>query len=297
MAKANAVKCNLCRSEDGRILYQFPHYPDTRGGAVVRCRNCGLVYRHWANDKASEEHNGQLHDPKDNYPVQYDERRRNMFLRVIDEIEPFRSTNRVLDVGSGEGYFLRLCSERNWQPYGVEKRPELARKCKHIAGVAVSNASFENVDFQEDFFDAVTFLNVLDHMKDPLEALIKAHRIIRPGGGVLIRSPNGELHVRGRQVACKIYRIAKSVRRFDSFTISCYGFSRKSILGYLHCTGFVECNVEADNSWAFGKRGRKPTFRDLWSKAVVKMSEWLYVLSRGTWILSPSLRAKAIKIA
>jgi SAM-dependent methyltransferase len=291
------MKCNLCKSEERRVLYQFPQYPDTRGGAVVRCRNCGLVYRHWAADEANEKCNGKLQDPKDNYPVQYDERRRNMFLRVIDEIEPFRGTNRVLDVGSGEGHFLRLCSERNWQAYGVEKRPELARKCKEIGGVAVSNGSFEEVDFQKEFFDAVTFLNVLDHMKDPLEALIKAHRIIRPGGGILIRSPNGELHVRGRQVACKIYRIVKSVRRFDSFTISCYGFSRKSILGYLHITGFVGCKVEADNSWVFGKRGGKTTFRGIWMMAFVKISEWLYALSRGTWILSPSLKAKGIKVA
>jgi 2-polyprenyl-3-methyl-5-hydroxy-6-metoxy-1,4-benzoquinol methylase len=289
------MKCNLCRSEEGRILYQFPHYPDTRGGAVVRCRKCGLVYRHWADDEANEERNGKLQDPKGDYPVQYDEKRRNIFLRMIDEIEPFRSTNRVLDVGSGEGHFLRLCFERNWEPYGVDKRPELARKCGDLKGATVSNRSFEEADFQKSFFDVVTFLNVLDHMKDPLEALKKAYRIIRPGGGVLIRSPNGALHVRGRRVACKIYRIAKSVRRFDTFTISNYAFDRDSVLRYLWQSGFGKCSVRGDNSWLLVAGGGKAGLLRLWKSTAVTMGDRFYAFSHGNWIIMPSLLASGTK--
>jgi 2-polyprenyl-3-methyl-5-hydroxy-6-metoxy-1,4-benzoquinol methylase len=290
------MKCNLCKSEKGRVLYKFSDYPDVRGGAVIRCRNCGLVYRYWPNEKGSEKWEQGPLNPMADYPSKFDEKRRKIFSRIIDEIESFRETNRILDVGSGEGHFLKLCFEKKWRAYGVEVKSDLLEGCKKVDGINVSRGSFEELNFQENFFDVVTFINVLEHMEDPWGALKKAHQIIRPGGGILIRSPNGALHVRGRQIVRKVYRIAKSAKHFDTFTISRYAFDRNSILSYLRRSGFVKCTVDGDNSWSFRKKSETSSLRTLCNSAAMKMAEWLYAFSTGMWLIAPSLLAKGTKL-
>jgi 2-polyprenyl-3-methyl-5-hydroxy-6-metoxy-1,4-benzoquinol methylase len=261
----------------------------------VRCRNCGLVFRRWAWNKMYKASEERTADSPMDYPVRLDEKRRATFSRIIEVIEPFRDNNRVLDVGSGEGYFLKLCSEKKWNVFGVEANSKLAELCKNLNGVDVIKVRFEEANFPENFFDVVTFMNVLEHMEDPFLALKKAHRIIRPGGAILIRFPNGALHVRGRKVACIIYRMFKSVRRFDFFTISSYAFNGKSILTYLNRADFVGCKVSNDNSWGLQQVGDKVIFEKLCKNLALKMIEWLDKFSQSAWLMAPSLLVRGTK--
>ena len=289
------MKCNLCKSERGKLLYKASDYPDTRGGAVVRCRNCGLVFRHWACNKVYETSEERTADSPPDYPVRFDEKRRVTFSKIIEGIEPFRDNNRVLDVGSGEGHFLRLCSEKKWNVFGVETNSELVRICRNLHGIDVTKESFEEANLLEDSFDVVTFINVLEHMKDPCLALKKANRVIRPEGAILIRFPNGALHVRGREVASMIYRMAKWAKHFDLFTISSYAFDRRSILSYLSRSGFVRCWVRNDNSWALQQHSEKLSFEGFCKNLAMKIVERLDMFSGGTLLMSPSLLARGIR--
>lgn len=102
----------------------------------------------------------------------------------------------VLDVGCGDGANARLVRKRY---------PEV-----RIDGITVSSVEqeiaalhFENLwlfdientenfpmDFSEDFYDAIIFSHVFEHLKFPEKVLAHMVRLLKPEGQVLIAVPN-----------------------------------------------------------------------------------------------------------
>jgi 2-polyprenyl-3-methyl-5-hydroxy-6-metoxy-1,4-benzoquinol methylase len=96
---------------------------------------------------------------------------------------------KLLDVGAGTGILMHLAHERGWQPHGIDICALTAEKAKREFGLEVVVAPFEEHDFGGRF-DAVTMLDVLEHVVDPLATLQRAHDLLRPGGALAIAVPN-----------------------------------------------------------------------------------------------------------
>jgi 2-polyprenyl-3-methyl-5-hydroxy-6-metoxy-1,4-benzoquinol methylase len=97
---------------------------------------------------------------------------------------------RLLDVGPGTGIFLHLARERGWQPFGIDVCPESAEKAASEFDIAVDVGDFETFPYGPASFDAVTMLDVLEHMVDPLAALRRALVLLKPGGVLYVAVPN-----------------------------------------------------------------------------------------------------------
>jgi lauroyl/myristoyl acyltransferase/SAM-dependent methyltransferase len=98
---------------------------------------------------------------------------------------------RLLDVGGGEGGFAHAFMEhRNGVAVLVE--PSAKAACQAQAkGLDVLEADFEHIDPESLApFDAVSFLDVLEHLVDPRAMLSKARTLLVPNGFVLISVPN-----------------------------------------------------------------------------------------------------------
>jgi 2-polyprenyl-3-methyl-5-hydroxy-6-metoxy-1,4-benzoquinol methylase len=96
----------------------------------------------------------------------------------------------LLDVGAGTGILMHLASQRGWQPEGIDIAPLAAEKVEHEFGFKITIAPFESYDFGGRRFDAITMLDVLEHVVDPLSTLRRVHELLRPGGAVAIAVPN-----------------------------------------------------------------------------------------------------------
>lgn len=98
---------------------------------------------------------------------------------------------RLMDVGGGEGRFLTVFRmARGGETLLVEPNPSSATTAQKI-GISVLNARFESVkEDQVGLFDCISFLDVLEHMVDPLEALLHASTLLKQGGYVLMSVPN-----------------------------------------------------------------------------------------------------------
>lgn len=101
------------------------------------------------------------------------------------------SVRRLLDVGGGEGRFARaFLRQRGGEAWLVEPSGAAARAEAHD-GLHVVRGRLEDLDTgAAGTFDAVSFLDVLEHMEDPLAALLTARRFLRPGGLLLASVPN-----------------------------------------------------------------------------------------------------------
>ena len=102
----------------------------------------------------------------------------------------FEGQRRMLDIGSGPGYFLLNGKKRGWQVKGIEPSLQAAQHSKTL-GIDVLNGFFsENTAKSLGEFDAVNLGEVLEHIDDPAALLSLVHRILSENGMVCIIVPN-----------------------------------------------------------------------------------------------------------
>lgn len=95
---------------------------------------------------------------------------------------------RILDIGSGPGYFLEAGRERGWQVLGFEPS-RIACEYTKARGLAVVNDFFTAAKAQGPF-DAISLSMVLEHVRDPIGLIEEARSLLVPGGLLLLISPN-----------------------------------------------------------------------------------------------------------
>jgi ubiquinone/menaquinone biosynthesis C-methylase UbiE len=99
---------------------------------------------------------------------------------------------RLLDVGCGTGALeKRLAHERpGWRLTGVDLSGEMLsrarRKLRDHPNARFRQASAEALPFPDDHFDRVVSASALHYFEDPATALREMHRVVRPGGRVLV---------------------------------------------------------------------------------------------------------------
>lgn len=98
---------------------------------------------------------------------------------------------RVLDIGCGFGETLGYHESRGCDAYGVEVDENIRRVADKF-GYKVHVGHFDPDLYQPDYFDYVTMAQVIEHVTDPITTLKGVARIIRPGGVVILTTPNSK---------------------------------------------------------------------------------------------------------
>jgi len=97
---------------------------------------------------------------------------------------------RVLDVGCGNGNHLYSLRELGWQVVGVEPDAEAARYARMELGLDVRPTTLEEAGLATESVDVALMLHVLEHVPDPLRTLHEVHRILKPGGYLMVETPD-----------------------------------------------------------------------------------------------------------
>lgn len=95
---------------------------------------------------------------------------------------------RILDVGCGTGTNLDELG-RFGRVEGVEAEAAAVEYCRGHGGWSVTEASGDELPFDDDGFDLVTLLDVIEHVPDDATILGEARRVLRPDGRVLVTVP------------------------------------------------------------------------------------------------------------
>ncbi|MGD9704731.1 MAG: class I SAM-dependent methyltransferase [Acidimicrobiia bacterium] len=104
-------------------------------------------------------------------------------LQSWASVEPPKKS--VLDIGCATGAFLSEAKAAGWKVHGVEKAASAATIAEREFGVPVSN----EVAAVAGDFGLITMWHVLEHLVDPLGALVAAKPKIAPGGYLFIELP------------------------------------------------------------------------------------------------------------
>jgi 2-polyprenyl-3-methyl-5-hydroxy-6-metoxy-1,4-benzoquinol methylase len=110
----------------------------------------------------------------------------------LDRVEKLRGgqTGLLLDLGCGRGWFLEAARKRGWSVRGLELCPEIAKHTMEQLGEQVYIGSLFDTPLPSTTFDLVTMFDVIEHLESPVGALQICHRILKPGGALVLSTPN-----------------------------------------------------------------------------------------------------------
>jgi 2-polyprenyl-3-methyl-5-hydroxy-6-metoxy-1,4-benzoquinol methylase len=109
-------------------------------------------------------------------------------IRWISKVQ----TGRLLDIGCGNGEFLAAMRGLGWDVLGLEPDPMAARTAREKLGLSVEQATLEAHTLPRHTSDAVTMHHVIEHLPDPVQSLRLARELLRPGGRLIVVTPNAQ---------------------------------------------------------------------------------------------------------
>lgn len=149
-----------------------------------------------------------------------------------------------LDVGCATGRLLSLLQAEGWRCAGVEPCTSAAEYGRRTYGLDIRATTLEQVGFPGASFDVVHASHVIEHLNDPASFLSEARRILRPGGKLLITTPN-RVGFQARLLGARWRSVI-----YDHL----YLFSRQDLRSLIESKGFGIRRFATWGGWAAGLR-------------------------------------------
>ena len=112
------------------------------------------------------------------------------FQRVLGHIERYRSPGRLLDVGCGPGFLLSAAARRGWEPVGVDLNEWAVEYGRAELGLDLRVGDLTRAGFDDEEFDAVTMMDLIEHVPDPDALIAEAARVTQAGGVLAVLTPD-----------------------------------------------------------------------------------------------------------
>jgi len=115
-----------------------------------------------------------------------------VFQDRYDEFERLLPPDRrrLLDVGSGPGFFLKYGQQQGWIANGIEPSRQAVAHARNL-GLDIYEGLLNRTSAQAlGRYDVVHLNNVMEHIPDPMEMLEVCHDLVDPGGLLCVAVPN-----------------------------------------------------------------------------------------------------------
>jgi len=256
--KLTEHKCPCCNG--GEIIDEFPanncRADEKVSTSYVRCTSCGslYVYPSIILDKKNENYNERYSHTYDKLLKKLKQRWYRFFAcRMFGLLTGFSHINlpleaeagdKLLDIGCGIGLQTKLLQKRCVQVTGIDSSSSAIEMAEEISdGEEFICSNFEDFNGKEKF-DFIRLDNVIEHVGNLSDFLIKVSQMLKSGGKLIIFTPNAD------SGSLKLLR-GKSVSAWPSEHVVI--FSKKSLTDLLERSGFeIKKNYGNTPAWWLG---------------------------------------------
>jgi len=188
MAKEDDISCKICGHNATYLCETINLHSATRVLQHYRCRACGLVF---IGNKITNEELGVAYGSV-NHAAYYEMVKvetGKKFERSTQDLDKLISKDsKLIDLGTGNGAFLEMLLQQGYTQLAGHDIPGTDLQHLEAAGCKL----YFDYDYQcipSNHFDAVTLIDVAEHVLNPLTLFETCHRILKPGGFVYLHTP------------------------------------------------------------------------------------------------------------
>lgn len=181
--------CPVCDAVDSGALESYYDPVGSARYSLFTCRRCGLVF-----SRPMTFPGGAWYE-RFNYTCGYEDTAcvasKTRFQYFLDRL-PFPRAGRIIDIGCASGRFLQMAAERGYEAEGldVDSRFVALARAAGLSGVSQGVLDEEFARKRRDAYDAVSIMEILEHVADPIDFLRLCRDILKPGGRLLVSVPD-----------------------------------------------------------------------------------------------------------
>jgi 2-polyprenyl-3-methyl-5-hydroxy-6-metoxy-1,4-benzoquinol methylase len=262
------VNCPICQRSRGEPLHLEGSFH------MVRCPSCQFIFLNPRPTSDSLLQFYQQYLPEKESSIEsWGKMMKPVFHQAINLLTQYRREGRLLDVGTGFGFFPAEMEKRGWDVMGVEISQKAMDYARNVLGLTIHPGPVEKVGFPDNYFDAVTGFYVIEHLPRPMAFLKESYRILKPGGLLLLRYPHTT------PIKNLLYHFGMKNRLYD-LPAHLSDFSPKMIQQCLERNGFEKCQHLIGGYTLPSDLGKR-----IASILFGNFSEGLFYLSLKKWLL------------
>ena len=181
----NQDHCEFCGKDvKGRFYGRGYSYK------VLECRECGLL---WCDPLCNDDYFKTVdgsYNAEDVYLEQENfqkKRFKDQLKKVLKYTEKERGELKILDVGSGLGFFLDVCEEAGIDCTGCDINRDAVDFCNRKRVRSFPGTAEDN--FEPDSFDTIFAFNLIEHLPHPEKFIRRCAELLRQGGLLVIETP------------------------------------------------------------------------------------------------------------
>ncbi len=182
LSAKETISCDMCESLVHELLFV------KEGFRHVRCKSCGLVF---VNPRLSDHLDIQTRTGTGSMGEdRLTSAQVRRLRRELTRLEQFRYLNRILEVGSGRGWFLTEASKAGWETWAVEINSDALQslRSKGIGNIITQPA--EDLQVPDNSVDVIRMWDVIEHLRSPRKAVKAIYNALRPGGLFTLSTTN-----------------------------------------------------------------------------------------------------------
>jgi SAM-dependent methyltransferase len=184
---------------------------------------------------------------------------------------------RLLDVGCGPGTITLDLAARvaPGQTIGVDRHVGIVAQAQSLlgsrpsAGVEFRTADAYALEFDDESFDVVHAHQVLQHLTDPVAALVEMRRVLEPGGVLAVRDGDygGFVWAPSDPLLDRWLELYHDVCRHNGADAD----AGRRLLGWAQSAGFTEIHPSS-STWTFAEPESRHWWGGLWAERIISSS-------------------------
>ena len=182
---------------------------------LLRCPSCGFVFADravWREPYSEKDYYDPEFQPNERYPLQPSATESDRMNTILRHTKP----GRFLDFGGGLGKTGLAALARGFDVTLIEDSERaVVNGGKHHPEIRWIRGRAIPAGTPDMTFDVAGMFHVLEHLPDPREVLSQLHRVLKPGGLLIVEVPNWGSHLRRLQGVHWQYVIDHHVNYFD----------------------------------------------------------------------------------